>query len=270
MKKDYIPVSIAELSLPETAFVERFWTEKWNERELTASLAEKIERREEYKLMQPYLASLPPGNPILDGGCGIGEWTLYLTSQGFEVTGIDLSQAVVNKLQARFPEVHFAAGDIRQTRFEDSSFAAYFSWGTFEHFEDGFAKPLQEAQRIIKPGGKLFLTVPFQNDRHIRRERGALWRWDKAFGRGKGYTAPMRFYQWRLTKPKLQRELEMNGFRLLQIEAIQKRHGLRRMVQHDLHLDPKSLAGKAAQVLLDPFVTKAYAAHMLFVAAEKR
>lgn len=75
MKKDYIPVSIAELSLPETAFVERFWTEKWNERELTASLAEKIERREEYKLMQPYLASLPPGNPILDGGCGIGEWT---------------------------------------------------------------------------------------------------------------------------------------------------------------------------------------------------
>jgi SAM-dependent methyltransferase len=269
MQKDYLPVNAGESRLSETSFIEQFWSAKWREKELPISLTEKIEKREEFKLMMPYLAQLPPGSPILDGGCGLGEWTLYLAGKGFTATGLDLSREIIEKLQKRFPEAHFAAGDIRQTGFPDETFAAYFSWGTFEHFEDGFAKPLQEAHRIIKKGGKLFLTVPFQNQRHLRREQRPLWRWDEAFDRDRGYQAPLRFYQWRLTKPELQRELEMNGFSLLQIEAIQKRHGLRRMVQHDLHLDPKSFSGKVARVLLYPLVPKSYAAHMLYAAGEK-
>ncbi len=42
------------------------------------------------------------------------------------------------------------------------------------------------------------------------------------------------------------------------------------MIQLDLHLNPHSIPGKAAQVLLYPLIPKSYIAHMLFTAAQKR
>jgi SAM-dependent methyltransferase len=270
MQKDYIPVSENSSSLSETAFIDDFWSQKWDQRALPTELAQRIEQREEFKLMQPFLASLPPGSRLLDGGCGLGEWTLYFAARGYQVTGLDLSQATIQKLKERFPDQNFLTGDIRQTGFAESSLDAYFSWGVFEHFEAGLGAPLAEARRIIKTGDYLFISVPFQNGRHTRHTQQPLSKWDVNFDLQNGYAASLRFYQWRLTKSELMRELEMNGFKSLQIAAIHKRVGLRRMIQLDLHLDPHSMPGKAAQVLLYPLLPKTYVAHMLFAAAQKR
>lgn len=270
MKKDYIPISEDESALSETSFIEEFWTQKWDLHDLPNLLAERIEKREEFKLMRPYLSDLPPQSRMLDGGCGLGEWTLYFAAKGHDVTGLDLSQATIDKLKERFPGHSFLAGDIRKTNFEEDAFRAYFSWGTFEHFEDGLGKPLAEARRILKAGGYLFISVPFQNSRHLRHERRALGQWDENFNRRSGYHTRMRFYQWRLTRPELMRELEMNGFKVLKIAAIHKWQGLRRTIRQDLHLDPKSWIGKAVLVLLYPLIPKAYAAHMLLAVGQKR
>jgi len=127
-----------------------------------------------------------------------------------------------------------------------------------------------EARRILKREGYLFISVPFQNGRHLRRDKDELWLWDENFDKKKGYTSKMRFYQWRLTKPELEREFEINGFKALRVEAIDKWRGLHRAVKHALHIEPGSKIHRIMQELLYPFVPKDYVAHMLMGVGQKR
>lgn len=263
MRKDYIPVSDADSSRSESAFVEDYWTRMWDGRSLADAARTHIENREEFKWMDPYLSQLPPNSRILDGGCGLGEWTLYYTARGFETVGLDLSRATIERLKSRFPNHHFVVGDLRNTQFADGCFDAYFSWGTFEHFEEGLGTCLREAQRILKPEGHLFVSVPFHNGRHRRADRRELWQLDKNYDKEKGYKSLLRFYQWRLTKYELQRELELNGFRPLKVQPIHKLEGIHRMVEHDVGIPRTSLLHKVAVALFYPFVSTNYVGHMI-------
>jgi len=263
MRKDYIPVSDVGSSMDESTFVEEYWSRIWDGRHLTDSARTEIEKREEFKWMNPYLSQLPVNSRLLDGGCGLGEWTLYYTSRGFEVIGLDLSRSTIERLKSRFPNHRFVVGDIRNTQFADQYFDAYFSWGTFEHFEEGLGTCLREARRILKPQGHLFISVPFHNGRHLRADRRELWQLDRNYDKEKGYKSLMRFYQWRLTKYELRRELELNGFRTLLVKPIHKMQGLHRMVEHDLGITRQSPLHKVAVALLYPFAPSSYAAHMI-------
>src|SRR5262249_17010217 len=129
--------------------------------------------------MKPYLDRLPKGSRLLDGGCGTGEWTLYFQQKGFDVCGLDISRTTVEKLKSYFPDSRFVVGDIRKTDFPDNTFDAYYSWGAFEHFEIGLGPCLDEAYRVLKPGGWLFISVPLHNGRLVRKERKPLSVWDE-------------------------------------------------------------------------------------------
>ena len=80
----------------------------------------------------------------------------------------------------------------------------------------------------------------------------------------------MRFYQWRLTEPELRRELEMHGFRTLEIRPMHKLQGLHRAVRFDLGLDADSRVGKIARRALAPVVPARLVAHMLGTVAQKK
>lgn len=270
MKKDYVPVPNTLSTMDESAFVEDYWTRIWNGHSLEDFPKLQIEKSEEFKIMDPYISKLPAKARILDGGCGLGEWTLYYTLRGFEVVGMDISGKTIERLKERFPDCRFMVGDIRSTEFDDEYFDAYFSWGTFEHFEIGLGPCFREARRILKGGGYLFVSVPFQNGRHIRRDKRELSDWDENFDKERGYTSEMRFYQWRLTKPELQREFELNGFKVLKIEAINKWTGLHRAIKYDLHIDLSSKLHRLLQRLLYPFVSKDYVAHMIMGVGQKK
>jgi SAM-dependent methyltransferase len=270
VRKDYVSIDPATNVLDEAAFVERFWTEQWQDRGSPPDITA-VARREEYRLMQPHLQQLRPGSRILDGGCGLGEWTVYVSQQGFDVTGLDISELTVSRLQAWFPQQQFHAGDLRRTSFQDASFDAYFSWGTFEHFENGMGECLAEARRILKPGGWLFVSVPYQNWRLIVRDSRALERWDEAFDADAGYRAPQRFYQWRFTQPELRRELELHGFRVHGIRPIAKLTGAGRMLQWDVPLFTKgSLVYRVACRALAAALPGSVLCHMIMATAQRR
>ncbi|NJL55220.1 methyltransferase domain-containing protein, partial [bacterium] len=131
MRKDYYLVTEHQLNISEIELIEDFWSQRWRSEEGNSSPADSVENREEYQLMLPFLRQLPSGSKVLDGGCGLGEWTIFLGDRGFDVTGMDISQSTINRLQSLFPERQFICGDIRHTGFEDTTFDAYFSWGTF-------------------------------------------------------------------------------------------------------------------------------------------
>lgn len=258
MRKDYIAASAP--ADDETAFVEKHWTAIWEREGGPQGHIDRIPAREEYRAMAPYLQQLPAGARILDGGCGLGDWTMCLARQGYSVAGLDLSKDTIGQLQGRFPEAEFNAGDIRHTAFADGEFDAYFSWGVFEHFEAGLQPCITEAFRVLKPGGYLFITVPFDNLRH------SLGGWRRPIER-----APSRgrFYQWRLTRAELARELMLAGFDVLETRPIHKRSGALRTVHHNLGLSYESSVTKGLALGLATLLPGTWIAHMVFAAARK-
>ncbi len=270
MRKDYLPVEVDTKLVDEASFVESYWTAQWRDCERLPDVSS-IASREEYRLMKPYLDRLPRNSRILDGGCGLGEWTVFLAGQGFEAVGIDISADTVRRVREWFPACSFTHGDLRHTEFAPESFDAYFSWGTFEHFESGLADCIAEAHRIIKPGGWLFVSVPFHNRRLARRDARPLEEWDDQYDRASGYARPMRFYQWRLTKPELRRELEMRGFRVHSVTPTHKDTGVGRWLQWDVPVLAKgSRSYEIARRMFSVVLPARFVSHMILAVAERR
>lgn len=270
MRKDYIPVSSDIARRDEIQFVNDFWSTMWERRGLSKELIDSVTRREEYRIMSPYLHELGDGAKMLDGGCGLGEWTVFLSLQKFDVYGLDISSSTIARLKEHFPNEKFMVEDIRKTGFPDGYFDAYFSWGAFEHFEEGLAKCVEEAHRVIRPGGYLFVTVPFHNTRH--------WNADKlVYKRSTSQSddisltlkMPMRFYQWRLTRLELKQELEIHGFKTLSIIPIHKGEGLSRFAHHTFGAKPGTRTHFLLKELLGFFVTRNYVAHMLMAVGHR-
>jgi SAM-dependent methyltransferase len=273
MRKDYMPIAPGQTGLDELTRVEQHWTGIWQQQHHDpAALVRAVMRREEYRIMQPYLAQMRAegGERILDAGCGLGEWTMLLTDQGYDVYGVDVSRATIAWLASHFAGYRFLCGDIRHLGFPNSFFDACFSWGVFEHFEVGLEPCISEAWRVLRPGGYLFISVPFQNWRHTLRDMRPLHRWQEPYAPQQGYTTPMRFYQWRLTIPELERELAMRGFRVLQVQPVAQQHGLKRTLQHDFGMVPGRPLYRLLHAPLAHLVPAPWVSHMLMAVAQKR
>jgi SAM-dependent methyltransferase len=124
-----------------------------------------VEESEFWNFIKTWVDDLPPRARIVDAGCGQGGLALLLARGGFEVTGLDTSDLLIDASQRRFPEADWRVADVRATGLPAASADVYLSAGVFEHFEDGSGDCLAEARRVLKPGGLLFLTVPFENAR---------------------------------------------------------------------------------------------------------
>ena len=260
MQKDFMTVAAQDAGLSEAAFVERYWTGIWANMGGPGRAPANLHRKPEYRVLEPYLNSLAPGARILDGGCGLGEYTAHLADRGFESIGLDISRETVAALQKTLPKARFQAGDIRATGFPENRFDLYFSWGVFEHFEDGLQPCIREAFRILKPGAHLVISVPFDNLRV---------RWLR---RRSGNPAPdpdKRFYQWRLSAKELAGELAQGGFVNVEQHRIHVRQGVLRSLQHHLGLDHAGQVARGLAFALAPIAPSAVFAHMIVAVARK-
>lgn len=80
-----------------------------------------------------FKAAIPPGESILDLGCGSGEpMARYLIDSGYRVTGVDSSQALIGLCEARFPDETWIVGDMREVRL-DRRFGGILAWDSFFH-----------------------------------------------------------------------------------------------------------------------------------------
>lgn len=263
MRKDYMVVEAESAAQSEAAFVADYWTKVWQRTGGATGSISRVLRQEEFRIMQRYMPLLPDGARLLDGGCGLGEWTVHFTRQGYPTVGLDLSSDTIAQLRSVFPDQEFHVGDIRATGFSDGSFDGYFSWGTFEHFEDGIDGCVREAWRILKPGGYLFARVPFDNLRHSFAAAFAR------VGSAKPDSKRMRFYQWRFTRGEFQQALTRNGFEVVELRLVAKRQGVLRFLSSNfgLHWDwqvSRYMAGGLAPLLWSGLI-----AHNVMAVARK-
>lgn len=258
MRKDYM--TIADSGVDETSFVADYWTKVWEREGGPKAQVDKIPGKIEYKIMKPYLDGLEKPARILDGGCGLGNWTAKLTEEGFSVVGLDLSEKTVAQLEDLFPDCEFQVGDIRQTGAPDNSFDAYFSWGVFEHFENGPQECIAEALRVLKPGGYLFMSTPLDNLRHALLS---------TFGHAKPHHGETRFYQYRFTRAELATELSKGGFEVVKMHPIHKRQGVLRSLHHEFKLPYEWFLTKGLSVVLAPITPGSMIAHMVLAIARK-
>lgn len=92
---------------------------------------------------------------ILDHGCGIGTLGRIAKERGGDVTGVDISEKLLDEARRFFPCIQ---ADINKLPFDDGSFDYVISGMVLHIFED-IRPAIQEIARILKPGGTLILGI---------------------------------------------------------------------------------------------------------------
>lgn len=102
--------------------------------------------------------------PLLDAGCGPGQWTSYLAQYGSDARGIDQVPAFVERARTTYPGVAFEVGSIDALPDPSDSIGGVLAWYSLIHHEPArIRQPLAEFARVLRPGGRLlvgFFTGP--------------------------------------------------------------------------------------------------------------
>src|SRR5205807_141643 len=101
-----------------------------------------------------------------DLGCGSGAFSLYAATVGNECVGVSFQENEVMKARRRAAllglSVTFIQADLRQLDgFEWSPFDQIICTETIEHIQDD-RKLIRDFARLLKPGGRLILSTPFE------------------------------------------------------------------------------------------------------------
>jgi SAM-dependent methyltransferase len=131
----------------------------WSKRQIEDEVA----LCEQRNLLDVFLRFLPKGERIIEAGCGLCAWLIKLHILGYTIEGIDFDPKVVRRVEEYDPQLQVYERNVTATGYDANMFGAYVSLGVVEHFAEGPEQTLVEANRILKPGGIMILTVPYNN-----------------------------------------------------------------------------------------------------------
>ena len=125
---------------------------------------EKLVKSCEYNMATKYILKyMPEDNKIIEAGCGLGRYVVYLSELGYNIEGIEISQETIDNIKKLKPKLNVRVGDVAQLPYEDNVIAGIISLGVVEHFIEGPQAPLREMKRVLKNGSYMVITVPSLN-----------------------------------------------------------------------------------------------------------
>ncbi|MFT2815724.1 class I SAM-dependent methyltransferase [Leifsonia sp. A12D58] len=96
--------------------------------------------------------------PIIDVGCGPGQWTHFLSEHDLEIEGIDPTPEFVAAAQCRYPDIRFRIGQAEHLDIDDQSLGGILSWYSLIHTDPELIdSALTEFARCLRSGGSLAL-----------------------------------------------------------------------------------------------------------------
>ncbi|MEV4676418.1 class I SAM-dependent methyltransferase [Actinomadura sp. NPDC049382] len=154
-----------------------------------------------------------PGDRVLDMGCGAGRHAFELYRRGAHVVAFDMDADELAGVETMFGAMRLAdevpadataetvQGDALDLPFPDDHFDAIIASEVLEHIPDDM-RAMRELLRVLKPGGKLAVTVPSWLPERV------CWALSEDY-----HTAPgghVRIY----TRAELEAKLKSVGFRV--------------------------------------------------------
>lgn len=118
-----------------------------------------------------------PGGSMLDIACGKGRHALAMAEKGFQVTGIDISPAMIEEARKLEDDnLHFFVHDMRlpfRINYFNCVFNFFTSFGYFNTLRE-HENALRTMASALKPGGCLvidYLNVHYSEDRLVHKEK---------------------------------------------------------------------------------------------------
>ncbi|HZU14006.1 MAG TPA: class I SAM-dependent methyltransferase [Chloroflexota bacterium] len=104
------------------------------------------------------LLDLPSGSRVLDLGCAFGFGT-RLPARRYETYGHDLDPTYIERARTAVPHALFTCGPASEVPYPNGYFDGLLLLDVLEHVPDDTAV-VREVARLLRPGGKLVLSVP--------------------------------------------------------------------------------------------------------------
>lgn len=152
-----------------------------------------LQKVTEFRLQQidKWFGSVTNKN-IVDLGCGGGLLSLPLLKRGAKVTGVDISPASIEVAENVAQGTgRFFCSDVREVPLPSASFDYALLADVLDHLPD-YPRALQEAARLLKPGGLLYVNTINKTFRS--------WLFAILLGEGLGLIPPGT-HDWRLFIP---------------------------------------------------------------------
>jgi SAM-dependent methyltransferase len=109
---------------------------------------------------------------LLDFGCGGGHFLAAMHRAGWDVVGLDVSEAAAHSVRNDLG-LPALAGSLPHAGLEPESFDLVTMWHSLEHVHEP-RRTLGEARKLLRPGGRLVVAVP-NTDGWPARWFGADW-----------------------------------------------------------------------------------------------
>ncbi len=106
---------------------------------------------------QPIMEQLVDGAPrgrALDAACGTGRHAAHLAAAGYDVVGIDTTDAMLDIARTKVPNAEFRRGRLEALPLDDASVELVTCGLALEHVDD-LGVVMREFARVLKPGGWL-------------------------------------------------------------------------------------------------------------------
>jgi ubiquinone/menaquinone biosynthesis C-methylase UbiE len=110
--------------------------------------------------LEKFASLLPENAHVLELGCGAGIPTAkFLTERGIKVTGIDLSETMLNLARKNVPEGTFIKMDMNDLKFDENSFDGIISVYSLFHIpKKNHFDIFKKAYKLLKHGGILLIN----------------------------------------------------------------------------------------------------------------
>lgn len=127
-----------------------------------------------------------PGGPgeALDFGCGSGHLSIQAIQRGYQVLSLDLESPV---FPWHHPDAKIIQGDLLELELQAARFDLILNCSTVEHVgllgrygvivqeTDGDLKAMSKLRTLLKPSGKMLMTIPCARD-------AVITRWHRVYG----------------------------------------------------------------------------------------